>query len=65
VGVILVYKSSIYLKIEYHLGLWGGVIVLILPVQSVPITTNVVSFSPVHGEVYSIIHYVIKFVSDI
>jgi hypothetical protein len=31
-----------------------------LPVQSVPITTNVVSSNPVHGEVYSIQHYVIK-----
>jgi hypothetical protein len=33
--------------------------------QSVPITTNVVSSNPVHGEVYSIQHYVIKFVSDL
>ena len=33
--------------------------------QSVPITTNVVSSNPAHGEVYSIQHYVIKFVSDI
>jgi hypothetical protein len=32
--------------------------------QSVPITTNVVNSNPVHGEVYSIQHYVIKFVSD-
>jgi len=30
-----------------------------LPVQSVPTTTNVVSSNPVHGEVYSIQHYVI------
>jgi hypothetical protein len=35
-----------------------------LPMQSVPITTNNVSSSPVHVEVYSIQHYVIKFVSD-
>ena len=35
-----------------------------LPVQSVPITTNV-SSNPVHGKVYSIQHYVIKFVSDL
>jgi len=35
-----------------------------LPVQSVPITTNVVSSNPVHCKVYSI-HYVIKFVSDL
>ena len=32
--------------------------------QSVPITT-VVSSNPVHDEVYSIQHYVIKFVSDL
>ena len=36
-----------------------------LHVQSVPITTKVVSSNPVHGEVYSIQHYVIKFVSDL
>ena len=36
-----------------------------LPVQSVPITTKVVSSNPVHGEVYSIQHYVIKFVSGL
>jgi hypothetical protein len=29
------------------------------------ITTKVVSSNPVHGEVYSIQHYVIKFVSDL
>ena len=36
-----------------------------LHVQSVPITTKVVSSNPVHGEVYSIQCYVIKFVSDL
>jgi hypothetical protein len=34
------------------------------PLQSVPITTKVVSLNPVDGEVYST-HYVIKFVSDL
>jgi hypothetical protein len=34
-----------------------------LPKQSVPITTKVVSSSSARGEVYSIQHYVIKFVS--
>jgi hypothetical protein len=34
-------------------------------VQSVPSTTKVVSSNPVHGEVYLIQHYVIKFVSDL
>jgi len=32
--------------------------------QSVPITTKVVSLNSAHGEVYLIQHYVIKFVSD-
>ena len=36
-----------------------------LTVQLVPITTIVVSLNPVHGEVYLIQHYVIKFVSDL
>ena len=35
-----------------------------LPVQSVPITTKVVTSNPVRGKVYSIEHYVIKFISD-
>jgi hypothetical protein len=34
-------------------------------VQSVPITTKVVSSNPAHGEVYSIQHYLIKLVSDL
>ena len=36
-----------------------------LPMQSVPITINVVNSNPAHDEVYSIQHYVIKFVSDL
>jgi len=36
-----------------------------LPMQSVPITTKVVSSNTIHGEMYSIQHYVIKFVSDL
>jgi hypothetical protein len=36
-----------------------------LPMQSVPITTNVGSSNPVHDEVYSIQHNVMKFVSDL
>jgi hypothetical protein len=30
-----------------------------------PITTKVVSLNPAHGKVYSIQHYVIKFISDL
>jgi len=33
--------------------------------QSVTITTKIVSSNPIHGEVYSIQHYVMKFVSDL
>ena len=36
-----------------------------LHVQSVHITTKVVSSNPVHGEVYSIQYHVTKFVSDL
>jgi hypothetical protein len=36
-----------------------------IPSQSAPITTKVVSSNPAHGEVSSIPHYVIKFVSDL
>ena len=36
-----------------------------LSVQSVPITTTVVRSNHVHGELCSIQHYVIKFVSDL
>jgi hypothetical protein len=50
---------------------WGGrgsdrmILDLQLPVQAVPITTKVMSSPPVQSEVYSIQHYVIKFVSDL
>ena len=30
-----------------------------------PITTNIVSSGTAHGEVYSIQHYVIKFITDL
>jgi hypothetical protein len=36
-----------------------------LSVPSVPITTKIVSWKPVYGEVYSIQHYVIQFIIDI
>ena len=50
--------------LDYSNQIWAAMIVwqldLQLPVQSVPITTKVVSSNPTHGEVYSIQHYVIK-----
>jgi hypothetical protein len=36
-----------------------------LSMQSVPVTSNVVSSNPAQGEVYSIELYVTKFVSDL
>ena len=33
--------------------------------QSVSITTKILNLNSVHGEVYSIKHYVIKFLSDL
>ena len=50
-------------KISLHKRGWY--LNLQLPMQSVPITTKVVSLNPVHGKVYSIQHYVIKFLSDL
>jgi hypothetical protein len=48
---------------------WSVVIVwyldLQLPVQSMSITTKGVSSNPVYGEVYSMQHYVIKFVNEL
>ena len=41
------------------------VVVFIQSVQSMSITTKVMSSNPVHGEVYSMHHFVIKFVSDL
>ena len=41
------------------------VVGLMLPMQSVPVTTNVMSLNPTHGKVHSIQFYVIKFVSDL
>ena len=44
----------------------GTVMVMIVVLmQSVPNTTKVVSSNTAHGEVYSIQHYVIKFVIDL
>ena len=59
-------------SIQQLYDMWWAIMVVIvwwlglqLPVQSVPITTKVVSLNPVHGEVYSIHHYVIKYISDL
>ena len=44
---------------------WQFDLQLHVPVQSVPITTKVVSLNFIHGEVYLIQLYVIKFFNDL
>ena len=51
-------KGTVVVVIVWYLGLQ-------LPVQSVPIITKVVSSNPVHGELCSMQHYVIKFIIDL
>jgi hypothetical protein len=60
-------ESVTRLSIE-SIATWGRTswsLDLQLHVQSVPITTKVVSSNPAHDEVYSIQHDVIHFVSDL
>ena len=52
VGVVVVIVW--YMDLQLH-----------VPVQSLPITTKVLSSNPSHGEVYRIQQYVLKFVSDL
>jgi hypothetical protein len=72
----LSYSWVIHLEYDWLCNIWvgwGRVRVFnatfnnisVLPMQSVHITTKVVSSNPVHDEVYSLQHYVIKFVSDL
>jgi hypothetical protein len=62
------YSGSKY-KYNSYCGVYVFVIVRKLDVQllmqSMPITTEVVSSNPAHCEIYSIQHYVIKFFSDL
>ena len=57
--------------LPYHIKLWAIVVVIVwwldlqLHMQSVTITTKVVSSNPIHGTVYSKQHYVINYVSDL
>jgi hypothetical protein len=51
--------STIYTNSAFYRG--AIMVMIVVPMQSVPITTKVVSSNAAHGEVYSIQHYVIKF----
>jgi hypothetical protein len=52
-------------------ALWAIIVMIVLlldlqlPMQSVPILTKVVSSNTAYGDVYSLQHYVIKFVRDL
>ena len=69
-------KRAHYIKNSYHFAIYpyalGAVVVVIvrllylqLPMQSVYITTTVVSSNRNHDDMYLTQHYVIKFVSDL
>jgi hypothetical protein len=68
-GCLFVRSSQTDIRIRILIGVVLVVVVwwldLQLSMQSIPITTNVLSSNPTHGEVYSIQHYMIKFVSDL
>jgi hypothetical protein len=61
--------SSAETQVCHRTFIIAAMIVLLLDLQLLvqlwSITTKVVSLNPVHDEVYSIQHYVIKFVSDV
>jgi hypothetical protein len=61
--------SSAETQVCHRSFIIAAMIVLLLDLQLLvqlwSITTKVVSLNPVHDEVYSIQHYVIKFVSDV
>ena len=69
--VVCYCNNRYYNVVFYVILIYGAVLVVILwlldiqlPVQSLPLKTKVVSSNLVHGEVYSIEHYVITFISD-
>ena len=60
--------QSFHLRSLANHSIWGHFFVYLNHLchpRSLPITTNVVSFNPVHGDVYSIQHRVTKFVSHL
>ena len=61
--MLTIYDNNVYSHLWAVMVVWE--LDLLLSVQLVPITTKVVSSNPAHGEVYSIQHYAIKFVSDL
>ena len=59
------YHSDLYIILHFSVNVQDLCFFRIRSsLQSVLIITEVVSYNPAHGDVYSIQHYVIKFVSD-
>jgi len=65
ITVSIVNEFIFHLNLHIYIETVVWLLHLQLPVQSVSITPKVVSSNPVHDKVYSIQHYVIKFISDL
>jgi hypothetical protein len=63
-GIVCEYLIIFFFYFIFSGGRRGRDRMVVVPVQSVPITTKVVSSNPAHGGVYSIQH-VMKYVSDL
>jgi hypothetical protein len=68
------HKCGVYIGIWHKCGVYIGIFIgdrgrgrgrHRIPMKSASITTKFVSSNPVHGEVYSIQRYMIKFFSDL
>jgi hypothetical protein len=64
-GMVLSLASDVICRQRSRRGRDRMVVGFTIPVQSVSITTKVMSLNPVHGEVHLIQHYVIKYVNDL
>ena len=63
---VLIILNFILISYNFIISVYKGAIdIYNYYVQSVPITTKVEGSDLAHGKVYSIQHYVIKFVSDL
>ena len=68
-SIVICWTNIFYFVLMKWTSTYSGTVIwqldLQLPMQSVPITTKVVSSNHAHGEVYSIQQYSIKYVSDL
>jgi hypothetical protein len=57
--------SIYFVVLNLNINAYWSVLWIVLLMQSLPVTTKVVSSNSTHSEVYSIQHYMIQFVSDL